>query len=182
MEKNEMNKALNVEVKGFGIKVTLVEPTGSSIDWGGSSSFHAEHLSAYTKLYELMQKMSQARVIQVGNPKDTGSVILKLADMNDPPLRVFFGKGPLDAIHKEYAETFYMGKICQLVTGSILKILPAQNIFQFNILCLKLQLSLFLSSPCINRKTSECPMSAHFIFFIFRLMRRRLSNSGLLRT
>jgi hypothetical protein len=104
MEKNEMNKALNAEVKGFGIKVTLVEPTGSSIDWGGSSSFHAEHLPAYTKLYELMQKMSQARVIQVGNPKDTGSVILKLADMNDPPLPVFFGKGPLDAIHKEYAE------------------------------------------------------------------------------
>ena len=41
---------------------------------------------------------------QMGDAKYTGLVILKLADMKDPPLRIFFGKGPLDMARKEYAD------------------------------------------------------------------------------
>jgi NAD(P)-dependent dehydrogenase (short-subunit alcohol dehydrogenase family) len=41
------SQSLSQEVAGFGIKVTLIEPTGYSTDWSGSSARHATPLPAY---------------------------------------------------------------------------------------------------------------------------------------
>jgi NADP-dependent 3-hydroxy acid dehydrogenase YdfG len=97
-------QALKAEVMGLGIKVTIIEPTGYNTDWGGSSSVHAEEIAAYKPLHEMLTKMAKTSGFQIGNPKDTGSVILKLADMSEPPLRIFLGKGPLELMRKEYAD------------------------------------------------------------------------------
>ena len=39
-----------------------------------------------------------------GDPEATGPAILELVDADEPPLRVFFGIGPLDIIRGEYAQ------------------------------------------------------------------------------
>jgi NAD(P)-dependent dehydrogenase (short-subunit alcohol dehydrogenase family) len=95
------SQALNMEVKDMGIKVTLVEPTGFSTDWGGASSKHATEMPAYEPIREARRKMIGTRV--PGDPEATGPAILKVVDAENPPLRIFFGKGPLEMIKGEYA-------------------------------------------------------------------------------
>jgi len=48
-----------------------------------------------------------------GNPSATRSAILKVVDADKPPLRVFFGKTPIDTAFKDAAD-----KIKTLVSGS----------------------------------------------------------------
>jgi NAD(P)-dependent dehydrogenase (short-subunit alcohol dehydrogenase family) len=94
-------QALNMEVKDLGIKVTLIEPTGYSTDWGGPSAKHAKPMAAYEPLREARKKMFANRI--PGDPEATGPAILKVVDAENPPLRIFFGKGPLQMIKSDYA-------------------------------------------------------------------------------
>ena len=94
------SQSLNQEVQPLGINVTLVEPIGYTTDWAGPSAKFAEALPAYDYVREVNKARRSASVR--GNPEATGPVILKLVDMEQPPLRIFFGKGAHDMIHAEY--------------------------------------------------------------------------------
>ncbi|WNM31696.1 SDR family oxidoreductase [Streptomyces sp. Li-HN-5-11] len=97
-----LTEALAQEVAGFGIKVTLVEPTGFATDWGGSSAAHAETLPAYDEVRAaLFAGWSQSTL---GDPAAVGPALLKIVDADNPPLRVFFGAEPLGMVHQLYAE------------------------------------------------------------------------------
>jgi NAD(P)-dependent dehydrogenase (short-subunit alcohol dehydrogenase family) len=98
------SQSLAQEVAGFGINVTLVEPTGFSTDWGGPSAAHAEALPAYAEYREQVQAMRKQRLGTPGDPDATGPAILKLVDAEEPPLRLFLGAGLLDQIKGEYAK------------------------------------------------------------------------------
>jgi NAD(P)-dependent dehydrogenase (short-subunit alcohol dehydrogenase family) len=95
-----MTDALAQEVAGFGIKVTLVEPGGFATDWSGASAIVADAHPAYAALHENMA----ARRAQVVLPEPVGfkSAILTLVDAEEPPLRVFFGDGPLAIATADY--------------------------------------------------------------------------------
>jgi NAD(P)-dependent dehydrogenase (short-subunit alcohol dehydrogenase family) len=95
------SQSLAAEVADFGIKVTLVEPTGYSTDWAGPSSVQSEHIAAYDGIRE--RRARQRGGMSRGVPEATGPAILELVDAPEPPLRVFFGVGPLDIIRDEYA-------------------------------------------------------------------------------
>ena len=97
------SQALAAEVKDFGIKVTLVEPTGYSTDWGGSSSIKAPRLAVYDALRERHSQAFRAAGRKQGNPMATASAILEIVDAVEPPLRVFFGADLLEMIKVEYA-------------------------------------------------------------------------------
>jgi NAD(P)-dependent dehydrogenase (short-subunit alcohol dehydrogenase family) len=97
------SQALAGEVAGFGIKVTLVEPTGYSTDWGGPSAVRAESIAAYEPVREQLAARLGAVRSRRGDPQATGPAILEIVDAENPPLRVFFGDGPLQIIHEEYA-------------------------------------------------------------------------------
>jgi NAD(P)-dependent dehydrogenase (short-subunit alcohol dehydrogenase family) len=97
-----ISQALAQEVAGFGIKVTLIEPGGYSTDWGGASAQHAEPLPAYAEFREQAQKMRAARQTSPGDPVATREAILKVVDAPDPPLRIFFGDGPLAIVTRDY--------------------------------------------------------------------------------
>ena len=99
-----MSQALAQEVAGFGIHVTLVEPTGFSTDWSGPSSVQSEHNPAYAEFREQVMEMRKQRLGTPGDPEATGPAILKVVDAQEPPLRVFFGVGLLDQIKGEYAK------------------------------------------------------------------------------
>jgi NAD(P)-dependent dehydrogenase (short-subunit alcohol dehydrogenase family) len=98
------SQSLAAEVADFGIKVTIVEPTGYSTDWSGPSSVQAEHLPAYESTWEKVTKSFSERRSNPGDPDATGPAILEIVDAENPPLRVFFGDGPLNIIREEYAK------------------------------------------------------------------------------
>jgi NAD(P)-dependent dehydrogenase (short-subunit alcohol dehydrogenase family) len=92
--------SLAAEVRDFGIKVTLVEPAGYATDWAGPSAVHADRSAAYDEFRAAMARPSGRR----GDPKATRDAILTVVDADEPPLRIFFGEGPLAVITKEYAD------------------------------------------------------------------------------
>ena len=98
------SQALAAEVAAFGIKVTLVEPTGYATDWAFGSAMRAEENPAYAELRERILAARAAVVADRGVPEATAPVILQLVDMDAPPLRLFLGEGPHDMIVAEYAK------------------------------------------------------------------------------
>jgi NAD(P)-dependent dehydrogenase (short-subunit alcohol dehydrogenase family) len=98
-----MSQSLAAEVAGFGIKVTLVEPTGYQTDWNGASSVQAAQQPQYEDLRKnLADYFGPIRKNPRGDPNATGKAILELVDSPNPPLRIFFGKGPLEIMKSEY--------------------------------------------------------------------------------
>ena len=96
-----MSQALAAEVKDFGIKVTLVEPTAYATEWAGSSAVKAESLPVYDRVRaHVLQTWAAQRP---GMPAATAAAMMKLVDAQDPPLRAFFGRGLLDMMRAEYA-------------------------------------------------------------------------------
>jgi NAD(P)-dependent dehydrogenase (short-subunit alcohol dehydrogenase family) len=96
------SQSLAAEVAGFGIKVTLVEPSGFATDWGGPSAKHATPLPAYESTRAALETWRKGFV--PGDPEATGPAILKLVDAADPPLRIFFGSVGLPMMRVEYAK------------------------------------------------------------------------------
>jgi NAD(P)-dependent dehydrogenase (short-subunit alcohol dehydrogenase family) len=97
------SQSLAGEVSAFGIKVTIVEPTGYETDWSGPSSVRAQRMAVYEPLWQDVSARFGAARTSRGDPEATGPAILELVDAEQPPLRVFFGDGPLDIVREEYA-------------------------------------------------------------------------------
>jgi NAD(P)-dependent dehydrogenase (short-subunit alcohol dehydrogenase family) len=96
-----LSQSLAAEVAGFGIKVTLIEPTGYATDWAGSSAKHATPLPAYEQVRE-QAAQARARRFAPGDPGATRDAVLKLVDAQDPPLRLFLGDAPLGIATADY--------------------------------------------------------------------------------
>jgi NAD(P)-dependent dehydrogenase (short-subunit alcohol dehydrogenase family) len=96
-----LSQSLAQEVAGFGIKVTLIEPSGYSTDWAGSSAKHATVLPAYEPVH---QQAAQARGKRLtpGDPAATRDAVLRLVDSPNPPLRLFLGTAPLGIATADY--------------------------------------------------------------------------------
>ena len=96
------SQSLAQEVAGFGVKVTLIEPGGYSTDWGGASAKHAAPLAAYDEFREQAAEARKARIGTPGDPVATREAVLKVVDAEHPPLRIFFGDGPLRTATADY--------------------------------------------------------------------------------
>jgi NAD(P)-dependent dehydrogenase (short-subunit alcohol dehydrogenase family) len=94
-----ISQALAQEVKGLGIKVTLIEPGGFSTDWRGPSSTSSEPNPAYEAVREARNSSPAG---SLGDPRATRGAILKVIDAEPPPLRVFFGAAPLGIATRDY--------------------------------------------------------------------------------
>lgn len=97
-----LSQSLSQEVAGFGIHVTLVEPGGFSTDWSGPSAVRSDEIAAYAEVREAASKRPTAN--DPGDPTATRSAILKVVDAEQPPLRVFFGRAPLDVATADYEQ------------------------------------------------------------------------------
>jgi NAD(P)-dependent dehydrogenase (short-subunit alcohol dehydrogenase family) len=96
------SQSLAAEVADFGITVTLIEPGGFSTDWGGSSAKHAEPNRAYDEFREKAAELRKSRMAKPGDPVASRAAVLQVVDAEQPPLRVFFGDGPLGIATKDY--------------------------------------------------------------------------------
>jgi NAD(P)-dependent dehydrogenase (short-subunit alcohol dehydrogenase family) len=97
-----ISQALAQEVAGFGINVTVIEPAGYSTDWGGSSAKHTTPLPAYDPVREQAAKFRKERQSSQGDPVATRAAVLAIVDSDNPPLRIFFGDGPLAIATRDY--------------------------------------------------------------------------------
>jgi NAD(P)-dependent dehydrogenase (short-subunit alcohol dehydrogenase family) len=97
-----ISQSLAAEVAGFGIKVTVIEPAAYSTDWGGSSARHATPLPAYDEYHEQAAKARARRGSVPGDPRATRAAVLAVVDAEKPPLRIFFGDGPLAIATADY--------------------------------------------------------------------------------
>jgi NAD(P)-dependent dehydrogenase (short-subunit alcohol dehydrogenase family) len=95
-----LSESLAAEVKGFGIHVTIVEPSGFDTDWGGASATHTHAMPDYDGV-----KASY----RAGMPPDfrgiaagTIAAVLTLIDSKNPPLRLLLGKYAPLLVNKEY--------------------------------------------------------------------------------
>jgi NAD(P)-dependent dehydrogenase (short-subunit alcohol dehydrogenase family) len=88
---------LSQEVAQFGIKVTLIEPSGFTTDWAGSSAVHATP----NPIYDSIRSVRPPRP-QPGDPKATADAILKVVDSENPPLRLLLGNFAADWVKAVY--------------------------------------------------------------------------------
>ncbi len=84
-----MSQALAAEVRNFGIKVTLVEPTAFSTEWAGGSAVHATSNPEYDGVRQQVLGMWSGQT--PGKPEASAAALMALVDAKNPPLRAFFG-------------------------------------------------------------------------------------------
>lgn len=98
-----IHESLAMEVKPFGIKVTIVEPGAYATEFGGpSSSKFAAGLDIYAELKAHV--FDGMKTMEKGDPKATPDAMFKLVDAEDPPLRLFLGSYNLPSVRAAYAD------------------------------------------------------------------------------
>jgi len=112
-----IHESLAIEVKPFGIKVTIVEPGAYATEFGGpSSGKFAAGLDIYAgmkaQIFERMKTMER------GDPHATPDAMFKLVDAENPPLRLFLGSHNLPSVREAYADRIATWEAWQSVAHS----------------------------------------------------------------
>ena len=98
-----IHESLAMEVKPFGIKVTIVEPGAYATEFGGpASGKFAAGLDIYADLKA--QVFEGMKTMERGDPKATVDAMFKLVDAENPPLRLFLGSHNLPQVRAAYAD------------------------------------------------------------------------------
>lgn len=98
-----IHESLAMEVKPFGIKVTIVEPGAYATDFGGpSSGKFAAGLDIYAELKA--QVFEGMKTMERGDPNATPEAMFRLVDAEEPPLRLFLGSHNLLQVRATYAD------------------------------------------------------------------------------
>jgi NAD(P)-dependent dehydrogenase (short-subunit alcohol dehydrogenase family) len=87
------SEVLAQEVGPLGIKVTILEPGGMQTDWAGSSMQVTPISEPYQPTVGTMARMHHklGSADALGDPAKVAQVVLTVADMADPPLRLILG-------------------------------------------------------------------------------------------
>jgi NAD(P)-dependent dehydrogenase (short-subunit alcohol dehydrogenase family) len=96
-----LHESLAQEVKGFNIRVTLVEPGAYATEFGKSSKI-ADVLAPYTDFRK--QMIQHLTTMECGDPEATSDAILRLVDAENPPLRLGLGTTILPRARAAYAD------------------------------------------------------------------------------
>ncbi|MFC3897677.1 SDR family NAD(P)-dependent oxidoreductase [Lentzea rhizosphaerae] len=102
-----LNEALAGEVAGFGIKVTIIEPGGfATRDGKNPNPLDNGHLAQMNPAYDdVRRRLARFTNKQPsGDPAAAAQTLLKIVDMDNPPLRVLFGQGFYPMIQQAYAD------------------------------------------------------------------------------
>ena len=98
-----IHESLAMEVKPFGIKVTIIEPGAYATEFGSPSSLKsAASLDIYGDLRQ--QVYERLGNMQRGDPRATPEALFKIVDAENPPLRLNLGSQNLPWIRAAYAD------------------------------------------------------------------------------
>ncbi|GAB2885673.1 oxidoreductase [Paraburkholderia jirisanensis] len=101
-----LNAALAKEVTQFGIKVTAIEPGGFRTDWAGRSMLRGERsISDYDASFEPQRAARAERSgRQIGDPKKAAKAMIKITEVDNPPVHLLLGSDALSAVRAALAE------------------------------------------------------------------------------
>ena len=85
------SSVLAAEVTPLGIKVTVLEPGGMQTDWAGSSMSVPPISDPYQPTVGRSAAMHNTETLALGDPAKVAQVVLQVAAMDDPPLRLILG-------------------------------------------------------------------------------------------
>jgi NAD(P)-dependent dehydrogenase (short-subunit alcohol dehydrogenase family) len=86
------SEVLAAEVAPLGIKVTVLEPGGMRTDWAGASMSVPAISSPYQPTVgAVATRMSTLTSNEAGDPAKVAQVVLQIADLTEPPLRLLLG-------------------------------------------------------------------------------------------
>jgi NADP-dependent 3-hydroxy acid dehydrogenase YdfG len=98
-----IHESLAVEVKNFGIKVTIIEPGAYATEFGSPESLKfAPGMEIYADFKE--QFFGRLRGMERGDPNATPEALFKVVDSENPPLRFNLGSHNLPWVRTTYAE------------------------------------------------------------------------------
>jgi NAD(P)-dependent dehydrogenase (short-subunit alcohol dehydrogenase family) len=85
------SSVLAAEVAPLGIKVTVLEPGGMQTDWAGSSMKVPPISAPYEATVGRSAALHDSDNIALGDPAKVARVVLEVAAMDEPPLRLILG-------------------------------------------------------------------------------------------
>jgi len=87
------SEVLAQEVAPLGIKVTVLEPGGMRTDWAGSSMTIHDISDPYQPTVGSIVRMLRTNLVHkaAGDPAKVAEVVLTVADMAEPPVRLLLG-------------------------------------------------------------------------------------------
>ena len=85
------SSVLAQEVAPLGIKVSVLEPGGMRTDWAGSSMSVPPISAPYQATVGAMAAMHDGAATMAGDPAKVAQVVLQIAEMDEPPLRLLLG-------------------------------------------------------------------------------------------
>ncbi|MGJ1414728.1 SDR family NAD(P)-dependent oxidoreductase [Sphingobacterium multivorum] len=98
-----IHESLALEVKAFGIRVTIIEPGAYATEFGSQESLQfAETLDPYQDFKA--QFFTDLGKMEKGDPNATPAAIFSIVDTENPPLRFNLGNGNLSWVSSVYAE------------------------------------------------------------------------------
>ncbi|EHQ07334.1 SDR family NAD(P)-dependent oxidoreductase [Leptonema illini] len=98
-----IHESLALEVKGWGINVSIIEPGAYATEFGSAQSLKlAAGLDIYNGLRD--EIMGGIATLEKGDPEATAEAVLKLVDAENPPLRLFLGSHALPWVRSVYAD------------------------------------------------------------------------------
>ncbi|MVN90542.1 SDR family NAD(P)-dependent oxidoreductase [Mucilaginibacter aquatilis] len=97
-----IHESLALEIKDYGIKVTIIEPGAYATEFGTPESLKfAEGMDIYedykNNFFETLRNFKR------GDPNATPEAIFKIVDTENPPLRIFLGNQALPLMRDVYA-------------------------------------------------------------------------------
>ncbi len=95
------SETLSKEVAPLGIKVTIIEPGGFRTDFAGSSTTIREGLPDYDATVGKTARFQQDyNGKQPGDPVKAANVVIQIANLDDPPLRLLLGSDAANGVEK----------------------------------------------------------------------------------
>jgi NAD(P)-dependent dehydrogenase (short-subunit alcohol dehydrogenase family) len=85
------SSVLAAEVAPLGIRVTVLEPGGMATDWAGSSMTVPPISAPYEPTVGRSAAMHNTETLSLGDTAKVARVVLELAAMDEPPLRLLLG-------------------------------------------------------------------------------------------
>jgi NAD(P)-dependent dehydrogenase (short-subunit alcohol dehydrogenase family) len=85
------SSVLAAEVAPLGIRVTVLEPGGMQTDWAGSSMTVPPISEPYQATVGRSAAMHNAQTLALSDPAKVARVVIEVAAMDDPPLRLLLG-------------------------------------------------------------------------------------------
>ena len=93
---NGFTEVLAAEAGPLGIKVTAIEPGGMRTDWAGSSMTIPAPSAPYQATIGFLTSLFEGGSDNaLGDPKKVADVVARLADLDQPPLRLLLGSDAL---------------------------------------------------------------------------------------